>query len=80
MFISKGCNKRIGRIHERSLRLILNDYGSSFYDIISTLNEKAIHQRCINVLLNEVYNYLDVISLELMKSSICAKAKTTYAI
>ena len=30
MFSSKGCYKRINKIHERSLRLILNDYESSF--------------------------------------------------
>ena len=30
MFSSKGCYKRINKIHERSLRLILNGYESSF--------------------------------------------------
>ena len=50
MFISKGCNKKIYRIHKRLLRLILNDDESSFYDMLSTLNEKTIYKRCINVL------------------------------
>ena len=58
MLFSKGCYKRINKIHERSLRLILNDYESSFDSLLSTLNEKTIHQRCINVLLTEVYKYL----------------------
>ena len=40
------------------VRLIFNDYESSFYCVLSTLNEKIIHQRCINVLLTEVYNGL----------------------
>ena len=43
MFTSKGSNKRIDK--NTSLKLILNDYESSFYDMISTLNEKIIHQR-----------------------------------
>ena len=43
MFTSKGSNKRIDK--NTSLKLILNDYESSFYDMISTLNEKTIHQR-----------------------------------
>ena len=59
MFSSKGCYKRINKIHERSLRFILNDYESSFGSLLSTLNEKTIHQRCINVLLTEVYRYLN---------------------
>ena len=66
MFTSKGCNKKINRTHERSLRLILNDYELSFYDMISTLNEKTIHQRCINVLLTEVYKYLSGLSPKFM--------------
>ena len=66
MFTSKGCNKRINRIHERSLRLILSDYEPSFDDMLSTLNEKTIHQCCINVLLTEVYKYLNGFSRELM--------------
>ena len=66
MFSSKGCYKRINKIHERSLRLILNDYESSFDSLLSTLNEKTIHQRCINVLLTEVYKYLNGYSPDLM--------------
>ena len=44
MFTSEDGNKRIDRIHERSLRLIIIDYDyakSSFY-MASTLNEKTI--------------------------------------
>ena len=63
---SKGCYKRINKIHERSLRLIINDYESSFDSWSSTLNEKTIHQRCINVLLTEVYIYLNGYSPDLM--------------
>ena len=62
----KGCYKRINKIHERSFRLILNDYESSFYSLLSTLNEEKVHQRCINVLLTEVYKYLNVYSPDLM--------------
>ena len=43
MFFSwKGCYKRINKIHEMTLRLILNDYESRI-----TVNEKTIHHRCI---------------------------------
>ena len=59
MFSSKGCDKRINKIHERSLRLILNNYESSFDSLLSTLYEKTIHQRGINVLVTEVFKYLN---------------------
>ena len=66
MFSSKGCYKRINKIHERSLRLILSDYESSFDISLSTLNEKTIHQSCINVLPTKVYKYLNGCSPDLM--------------
>ena len=66
MFTSKRCYKRINKIHERSLRLILSDYESLFDSLLSTLNGKTIHQRCINVLLTEVYNYLNSYSPNLV--------------
>ena len=51
---NKRCYKRINKIHERSLRLILNDYESSFDSLLS-LNEKnnssALHNRFTNRLL-----------------------------
>ena len=43
MFSSKGCCKTINKIHERSLRLILNDYEPSLDRLLSTLNEITIH-------------------------------------
>ena len=66
MFSSKGCYKRVNKMHERSLRLILNDYKLSFDSLRSTLNGKTIHQRCINILLTEVYKYLNGCSPDLM--------------
>ena len=66
IFTSKGCNKRIDRTHERSRNLIIKDYESSFYDILSTLNEKTTHQHCIHVLSTKVI-CLNDFSSKLMK-------------
>ena len=66
MFSSKGCYKRINKIHERSLRLILHDCESSFDSLLSALNEKTIHQCGINVLLIKVYKYLNSYFPDLM--------------
>ena len=65
IFTSKGCNKRIDRIHERSLQSIFNDY-KSLFNMISNLNEKTIHRRCIHILLTKVYKYLNGLSPKLM--------------
>ena len=66
MFSSKGFYKRINKINERSLRLIFNAYESSFDSLLSTLNEKTIHQQCINVLLTKIYKYLNDYSPDLI--------------
>ena len=53
-------------MHERWLRLVLNDYESSFYGMLFTLHEKKIHQSCINVLLTKERKNLKRPSPELM--------------
>ena len=44
MFTSKGLNKKINRIHEKSLRLVLNDYQSTLDEMLDTLNENEIRK------------------------------------
>ena len=43
-FTSKGLNKKINRINEKSLRLVLNNHQSILDEMLDTLNEKTIHQ------------------------------------
>ena len=79
MFTSKGCNKEsIENVKDHS-GLIPNVYESSFYDISSILNQKTVHQHCIDVLLTQVYicplPWIDEWSL-----IIGAKTIITYAI
>ena len=66
MFTSKGLNKKINRIHEKSLRLVLNDHQSTFDEMLETLNEKTIHQQYVDRLLTEEYNFLNGYSLQIM--------------
>ena len=66
MVSSKGYYKRINKIHERSRRLIFSDYQSSFNSLLSTWNEKTIHQRCTNVYFTEVIKYLNGYSPDLI--------------
>ena len=52
-------NKKISRIHEKSLRLVLNDHQSILDEMLDTLNEKKIHQQCIDRFLIKVYELLN---------------------
>ena len=59
MRTSKGLNKKINRIYEKSVRLDLNVHQSTLDEMLDTLHEKAIHQQCIDRLLTEVYKFLN---------------------
>ena len=66
MFTFKGLNKKINRIHEKSLRLVLNDHQSTLDEMLDTLNEKAVHQQWIGRILTEVYQFLNSYSPDIM--------------
>lgn len=53
MINSNGFNKKIERMHDIFLSLIANEYESLFYDMLSRLDEKAIHQGYIKDFINE---------------------------
>lgn len=72
MFTSRGYSKRIDKIYERLLRLTLTDYESYIYDdMLSTLNEKTIYQRCISPLMTEVCKYVIGLSPEWISDIFC---------
>ena len=58
MFCSKKSTKKINVIHERSLRIIRNDYESLYPLLLEETHQTTFHQRCIISLMIEVYNYL----------------------
>ena len=59
MLTSKGLNKKINRIHEKSIKLVLNDHQSTLDEMLDTSDEKTIHQQYIDRLLTEVYTFLN---------------------
>ena len=67
MFYTQESNYRLNWVHERAVRIISKDYISNFSDLVTLLNEKTIHQRCINFLITEVFKYLNGLSPDLMK-------------
>ena len=74
MFCTREPNYRLYRVHERALRTISENYISSFSDLVISLNEKTIHQMCINVLMNKVIKYLNGPSPDLMNEAFRLKS------
>ncbi len=59
MFCSRKMNKKINRIHERALRLVYNDYKSSFDDLLKNDKSILIHHRNIHVVAIEMYKVIN---------------------
>ena len=74
MFCTREPNYRLNRVQERALRTISENYISSFSDLVISLNEKTIHQMCINVLMTKVIKYLNGPSPDLMNEAFRLKS------
>ena len=66
IFHSRKLNNRINSIHERALRLVYNDYYSSFQTLLIKDNSVSIHIRNIQALAIELYKVANGISTEIM--------------
>ena len=64
MFCSRNSNKKINRFHERALRLVYDDYSSSFETLLETDNSFTIHHQNILSMLIEIYQSLNKASAE----------------
>ena len=68
MFCTKRSLRRINNIHEWCLRLIQQNYKSEFERLLQNANEKSVHQKCIEFLLIEVYEYLNGLFPDIMNT------------
>ena len=55
MFCGRNLNNRINHLHERSLRIVYNDYESSFQELLELDNSVSIHHRNIHLLVIELF-------------------------
>lgn len=55
MFCNRTTNNSINRIHSRALRVITNDYNSSFQDLLDKTGTVSVHHRNLIILLKELY-------------------------
>ena len=61
----KPCNK-IGKIHERALRIIHKDRTSNFEGLLIKTNSMPVHQRNLQLLLVEIYENINNLSPSFM--------------
>ena len=59
MFCYKKSPKKINAVHERSLRIILNDYEPSYSLLLEEAHQIEFHLPCKNYLMNIWISYLD---------------------
>ena len=55
MFCLRKMKNMINKLHERSLRIILNDYSNDFNILLENNNDICNHHRNIQTLLTEVF-------------------------
>ena len=78
MFQSRKLNNRINNLHERALRLVFNDYSSSFQTLLMKDNSVTIHTRNIHTLATELYKVAKGLSPKIMKHVFPLKESTRY--
>ena len=65
MFHSRKLNSRVNKLHERALRIVYQDYASSFTELLEKDNSTTIHNRNIQLLATELFK----VKNELLPSS-----------
>ena len=65
-FCSRRSNNLINKLHERALRIVYNDYNSSFNELLEKTNENTIHIKNIRILMTEIYKFLNGLSPPIM--------------
>ena len=66
MFCGRNLNNQINCLHERSLRIVYNDYESSFQELLELDNSVSIHHRNIRVLAIELFKVKNGLSNRIM--------------
>ena len=67
MFCSRKMNNKINHIHERALRLVYQDYVTSFEDLLKKDNSLTFHQRNIHQVAIEMFKVKHDLSPPFMK-------------
>ena len=67
MFHSKKMNNRINHLHERALKLVCNDYASTFESLLERDNSLVIHERNLQLFAAEMYKLRNGLTPKIME-------------
>ena len=70
MFCPRTLSNSLNHIHKRAIRLVHDNYNSSFYDILEMPNKKTIHQKNLELLTKEASKCFDGLSPRTIPESI----------
>ena len=77
MFCSRKSNNKINRLHERALRIVYNDYETTYEELLSHDNSFSIHDQNIHCLATEIYKVANDLSVGDFKNLFDFKDKYT---
>ena len=66
MFHSRKLNNKINSLHERALRIIYQDFRSSFSELLNKDNSRTVHQRNLQKLVIELFKVKIGVAPEIM--------------
>ena len=66
MFHNRKCNSRVNKLYERALRIVCQDYTSSFTELLEKDNSTTIHKGNIQLLVAELFKVKNGLSLPFM--------------
>ena len=77
MFCSRTMNKKINHIHERALRLVYQDYSSTFEELLTKDKSLCFHHRNIHQVAIEMYKVKHDLSPPFMKEIFSVNVRST---
>ena len=78
MFHSRKLNSRVNKLHERALRIVYQDYASSFTELLEKDNSTTIHNRNIQLLATELFKVKNGLSPPFMNKIFVENAQHYY--
>ena len=76
IFCSKKLNSIISKLHERSIRIVLNDYLSDFNELLENNHEICNHHRNIRILLIKIFKIKNELTPPIMESILNRRVST----
>ena len=78
MFHSRRMNNKINKLHERSLRIVYDDYSSPFEALLEKDRSFSIHHQNIQCLLTEIFKMINGLSENTVLENIFTRNSTNY--